>query len=207
MAVIVAFFLGVVASAAVVLWYEYSTRPLLRVLLDDTPPAKGHAEGRSPHAFYHLKVRNEAAVWPLPGRKPAWSCKATIELLDQDGNLTLTEPIIGRWISQPEPLIPVIHEGQVLNIIDPARLIAAQKMDIHCHEDQRISIALKFDGRPDCHLFSNESYYYKWQNPAWGLGPGDHHLRVTIYYERGREVASFRLRNKGLGRDDIEILA
>jgi hypothetical protein len=94
----------------------------------------------------------------------------------------------------------------LFNILDPARLVIAQRIDVHGHEDQQLNVALKYERSQDCHLFSNESYLYpKWQNPAWRLSNGTYRLRVTLYYERGRTEADFRLRNIGDTRDGLSL--
>lgn len=202
----IGFLLGIVASGIAAIVYEHLTRPLLQVLLEDGPRAIGQYPGLSPHEFYHLRVRNRPARRPFPGRKPAWSCKATIEVFGADGVRTIEEPIHVRWTSQPEPLTPAIAGNQSVSIVDFARLIMARKIDIHCHEDQQFSVALKFDGQPECYIFSNESYLHpSWSNPAWRLGPGEYRLRVTVFYERGRLTRDFTLQNLGTARDSIKL--
>lgn len=201
----IGFLLGILASGIATLVYEYSTRPLLQVLIDDSPRAQGEKPDRAPYEFYHLKVRNVPPKWPLLGRKPAWACKATIEVFDLNGKRVIPDPIIARWPSQPEPLLPAVNAGQVTNLRDPTRIVAAQMIDVHTHEDQQLNAAIKYEGSQDCHLFSNESYFYpKWQNPAWMLGAGTYRLRVTLYYER-RRTEDFRLLNTGDTRDDLSI--
>lgn len=202
----IGFVLGILASSIAALVYGYGTRPLLQVLLDDSQRAQGQKPGQAPHAFYHLKIRNIPSRWPLPGRKPAWACKATIEVLDLNGKHVIPDAIIGRWSSQPEPLLPAVNSGQAINILDPARLVTSQKVDVHSHEDQAFAVALKYEGSRDCYIFSNESYLHpKWQNPAWRLNNGTYRLRITLYYERGRTETDFRLRNTGNIFDDLSL--
>jgi hypothetical protein len=204
---IIGFIMGLITSGLIVIWYDKTTSPKLVVIVDSDGPAKGQKSGEAPHAFYHLKVRNEGARWPLYARRPAWSCKTTIEVVDDKGRSLLPEPIIARWTSQPEPLLPVVDRGNVLNVLDPARFMAARKIDVHCHEDQQFSVALKFQGNTDCHLFSNESYLHtNWQNPTWALSPGEHSLRITVYYESGRAIVYFQLRNPGTDLDQVALI-
>ncbi|RKY10552.1 MAG: hypothetical protein DRP65_06420 [Planctomycetota bacterium] len=200
------FLLGIIASGIAALVYEYSTRPLLKTLVDDSGRAQGQLPNEKPHEFYHLKVRNLPAKCPLPGRKPAWSCKANIEVFNTDGSRVIQDPIPARWTSQPEPLVPVLQAGQPANLLDPAKIITGRKVDVHGHEDQQLSIAVKFDGEPECHIFSNESYQFRrWQNPAWRLEIGTYRLRITLFYERGRSQDDFELRNSGPSRDDVQL--
>lgn len=202
------FFMGLIASGIVAVLYEHATRPWLEIL-PDTGRAQGQHQNGQPHEFYHLKVRNMPPILGLlPSRKPAWSCKVSIELMSEDGICLLDEPIIGKWTSQPEPLLPVNDRGNIQYVIDPAGVIYARKIDIYSHDDQRFSVALKYENNSECYLFSNESYSYppNWQNPGWRLGPGDHKLRITVYYERGHQTRNFILSNKGDSRDDLSIV-
>ena len=200
----IGFLLGIVASGIAAIVYERATRPLLEILLDDGQRALGQYPGLPPLEFFHLKVRNRSAIWPLPGRKPAWSCKATIEVLNAEGAKAISEPIYARWTSQPEPLMPAVTGSQSVNIVDFARMIAARKIDIHSHEEQQISVALKYEGQPECYIFSNESYLNPaWANPAWRLEQGELRLRVTVFYDRGRASRDFTLKNLGTTRDSL----
>jgi hypothetical protein len=207
MELIYGFLLGIGASTAATVFYEYATRPLLEIRLDQAGRAQGQVPGQAPHEFYHLTIRNLPAWWPFPGRRPAWSCKASIEAFNPDGSPAVSDPVPGRWTSQPEPLLPVIRGDAPANLLDPARLMQARKVDIHNHEDQRLSVALKFEGEPACHLFSNESYRFpKWQNPEWCLGPGTYRLRVSVFYETGCAHADFELANLGLSCNDVRLV-
>lgn len=199
--------LGFLASLAAALLYDRAVRPKLTILLDTNRAVSQDAA--SPHEFYHLTIRQAPSLRFFPaGRRPAWDCKATIEVIDHGGVSIFSPPIIARWPSQPEPLLPTIHQGQALNLIDPARLMQARSVNVHSHEDQQISIAIKYDGSLDCHLFSNESYsFLQWQNPSWKLGPGLHRLRITVFYERGRLVKYFLLQNCGTGHGDLAVRA
>lgn len=202
---VIGFVFGIIASGIAAIMYERATRPKLEVTLDDEPRAQGQIQGRPPHEFYHVKVRNRAAVWPLPGRKPAWSCKALIEVLDTHGSRVISQPIHARWTSQPEPLLPGVAGGQAVNLVDFARVMNARKIDIHSHEDQQLSLVLKFEGQAECYLFSNESYLFNWTNAAWRLNPGTYRVRVVVFYERGTVERDFELDNLGTTRDSLKL--
>lgn len=204
--IVLGFILGIIASGIAAVVYEYASRPLLMTMLDDSGRARGQVPNNPPHEFYHLKVRNLPAKWPIPGRKPAWSCKAIIEVFNINGSLAIQDRITARWTTQPEPLLPTVMGNTYGNLIDPARMVAARKVDVHSHEDQQISLAIKFEGSPECHIFSNESYLFpRWQNPAWSLGVGTYRVRVTVYYERGRSQNDFEFRNLGPSCEDMYI--
>lgn len=202
---IVAFLLGVLASAIAWLIGEYAARPLLNIVPDQNH-SRGQSPGNPPHEFFHVRARNVPASWPLPGRSPAWACTASIEVFRDDGTRVATGDVHARWTSQPEPLLPVVAQGQTGNVLDPARLMQARRMDVHGHHEEPISIAVKFEGEPACYIFTNESYVFpKWQNPTWRLPLGRYRVRVTVYYERGRAQRDFELRNDGASRSDIRL--
>ena len=203
---IIGFLLGIVASGIAAVIYERATSPLVEISLDDRPIALGQYANLPPLAFYHLKIRNLPAKLPLTSRKPAWSAKATIEVFNHDGTRAIAEPIHTRWPSQPEPLIPAVAGSQSINLVDFARLMNARKVDIHAHEDEHIALAVKYEGQPECYIFSNESYlHHAWSNPAWRLNSGEYRVLVTVFYERGRAKREFTLTNLRTARNSVEI--
>jgi hypothetical protein len=203
----IGFFLGIVASGIAAVLYDWFTKPLIEISLDDRPLAMGQYPNLASLAFYHLKVRNLPVKLPLASRKPAWSSKATIEVFKLDGARAISDPIHARWTSQPEPLAPAVSGNQLINLVDFARLMTARKVDIHAHEDEYISLALKYDGQPECYIFSNESYLHPpaWSNPAWRLDPGEYRIVATVFFERGRAWREFTLTNRRTARNSVEI--
>ena len=197
--------LGIGASTIAWVVSEYWARPSLDIVVDEN---RSQGQSPSPHEFYHVRVRNLPPKWPLPGRRPAWACTAKIDVFPPDATGgAIAGEIFGRWTSQPEPLLPFVSQGQVGNVLDPARLMQARRIDVHGHSDEPMSIALKFEGEPNCCIFTNESYMFpKWQNPAWCLPPGRYRVRVTVYYERGRTQKDFELRNDGPSGDEVRLL-
>jgi hypothetical protein len=118
----------------------------------------------------------------------------------------IPDDIVARWTSQPEPLLPVVAQGQPGNVLDPARLIQARRMDVHGHHEELIAVSVKFEGEAHCHIFTNESYLFpKWQNPQWCLPVGRHRLRITVLYERGSAQIDFALINAGSSRNDVRL--
>jgi hypothetical protein len=203
---LLSFALGILASGIAALLYDYVTRPLLRVVIDESGRVRSQAQGL--HEFHHLVVRNQPAPWPFPGRKPAWSAEAHIEVLNTDGTPVIQGPVYARWTSQPEPLIPAVAGTTAVNLIDPAKLITGRKVDVHSHQDQQISLLIKFQGEDQCHIFSNESYPYpRWQNPTWQIPLGTFRVRVTVFYERGLETREFHLVNGGPFLEDVRLSA
>src|SRR5713101_3589897 len=166
MEITLAFVLGMISSGIIAILYDYATRPRLKALIDEAR-AQGQLPQNPAHEFYHVKVRNLPAAWDilppiilriLPGPRPAWSCKATIQVFNSDGSVAIQDVIQARWPSQPEPIQQFLPQGQLVNVVDLPKLMAARKVDVHGHDDQPICIALKYEGEPDCYIFTNESY-------------------------------------------------
>ena len=82
----------------------------------------------------------------------------------------------------------------------------ARKVDIHSHEDEYIALAVKYEGQPECYIFSNESYlHHAWSNPAWRLNSGKYRVLITVLYERGCVQRAFALANLRTARNSVEI--
>ena len=208
MEIFVGFLLGILASAIAAILLNHEERPFVGILSEDGARAQGQNAGNPRHEFFHVRIRNLPARWPLSGRRPAWSCQATLEILTADGGATILGPIPARWSSQPEPILTVGVGGAVAQIPDVARMLAGRRIDIHNHEDQLLCVAIKYEGAPECHVFTNESYASpQGRNPAWALEHGRHRLRVTVYYERGRRRSDFWIHNNGPSCDDLQIEA
>lgn len=198
--------LRVLASVVAAIIYDRCTRPLLVIDTADGPRAQGQAEGAPPHEFFHVRLRNRPARWPLSGRKPAWSCQATLEVVTHDGASTVLGPIAARWTSLPEPVLAIGFGGAIVHIPDVAQMLTGRRVDVHNHEDQILAVALKFEGDDGCFLFTNESYAFpRWSRPEWRLPTGRHRLRIALHYDRGRGVNDFWLDNGGPRRDDIRL--
>jgi hypothetical protein len=200
------FALGILASGVAALIYDGVTRARLRIAIDESGRVRGQTQGL--HEFHHLVVRNQREILPFASRRPAWSAKAQIEVFDSDGNPVIQDPVYARWTSQPEPLIPIVSGGAAGSLLDPAKLVTGRKVDVHSHEDEQISLLIKFQGEDQCHIFSNESYSHsRWQNPAWRIALGTFKVRATVFYERGSAIANFKLVNSGPNLDDVQLTA
>lgn len=207
MGFILGFFFGILSSFLASIVYDHITKAKL-VCRVDKNRSQTQPQGHPPCEFYHVIVKNDPALWPIGGRKPAWDCKATLEIVDNAGTRLLPEVINGRWASQPEPVVPISNAGIGTGALDFGRLVLARKITVHSHDDQSLSIAVKYENSPDCHLFSNESYLYpRWENPSWKLGPGSHRLRISLLYERPAKPRYYWLHNKGMSRDDLTLEA
>jgi hypothetical protein len=203
--IIAGFLLGIVASS--IAWFvsELIVRPTLDIIAGPPPePSSGNPRW----GFCHVIVQNKSWRWPWPGRRPAWSCRATIDVFRNTGDRAIDKEIQGRWISQPAPRIPVGVGNQLVELFNFALAMQGRTIDVHSHFNEPISIGLKYEGETDCYLFTNESYGFppKSQNPDWRLGPGSYRVHVTVFYERGRVEKDFELRNEGPRLYDVHLL-
>lgn len=203
---LLAFVLGVVTSAVVAVSIDRGGRPFIQIGKHTGKRAQGQNPDAPPHEFFHVVARNRPARWPLSGRRPAWSCKASLEIVSDDGKDTRIGPIPARWTSRAEPLTLIGTTAGVAQIPDVALMHLGRRMDVHNHEDEALAVAVKFESEDDCFLFTNESYLFaRWSNPEWRLGAGKHRLRVTVSYESGRAPMDFWLNNGGRSRNEMHI--
>jgi hypothetical protein len=199
------FALGLLSSSVVVLLYEYNTRPELYAVVDEKHTYGTHPHTYKDYEFYHIIVRNKPSGYLMPSRKPAWSCSANINVLDMD-NTILIKGVQSRWTSQPDPLLPAVVGNSVANLIDPARIVLARKVDVHYNGEQHMPVAIKYEGEDYFYIFTNESYFDpEWKKPEWRLGKGNYIIEVILFYENGPSVIKFNLVNKGAKRSDLKL--
>ena len=65
-------------------------------------------------------------------------------------------------------------------VLDPYKLLTPSRIDIATNEEESIDVAVRYDNEVDCYGWNNDSYRYKWRNPAWRIPPGRYLVRVTI---------------------------
>lgn len=200
------FVLGIIASGVAAVVFDHATSPRLDIVVDPGPRALGDLPDGTKLEYHHVVVRNVRTRWPLPGRRPAWACQANITLFKWTGEPLTVVPIRARWASQPMPISSFIVGDRIVQAADMAKIIAGRRVDIFTHQDERLTIALKHQGLPGIHLFTNESLEFeRGCNPAWRLEPGSYRLRVAVYYERGEVQADFEFANTGSTLDDVTI--
>jgi hypothetical protein len=206
---IIGFLLGVVGSLLASMAFEQWTRPRITIRVEQTR-ARGEPLALE---YFHVVVKNErdtSIEESGPGLRPAWSCSATIEVIDPDATLPTIGPIAARWSSLPEPLTTVVVGDNTVRVVDAGRMILGPTVDIHSHAPQPIPVILKYEGDDNCYLFNNLSYdpkYPRGCNPTWQLGLGRHLLRISVYGEFGRRQEDFWLDNSGPRRDDVRLEA
>ena len=149
---IAGFILGVGASAIAALAFEWLSGPKIRITLDYASRALLERV-----EYLHVVVRNPPTRPPLPSRRPASSCRATLNVSDAQGQAVTAEPILARWASQPAPTSSFVVGSQLIQAADLAKMIAGRTVDVHCHSDERLTLAIKEEGDPDLYLFTNEA--------------------------------------------------
>lgn len=198
---LIAFVIGLITSALVVISYERVVRPLLDIIApvpgDDLPPDR-------PYKFYHLAVRQLPTFPFFTGRRPAWSIRGTAEVFRSDGSRAIAAPILVRWSSRPEPITRVWVRNRLITTFNPEAALSNWRVDVHSHENQLIPILIKYDGSPDCYLFSDLSYRQTdLRESAWRLGEGVYTLTITLFYETEALSRSFRLSHLGASWRDV----
>ena len=200
------FLLGILASGIAALVFDRATSPKLEIVVDSGARALGDLPDGTKLEYHHVVVRNARTPWPLPGRRPAWACQASITVFKWTGEPLTVVPIRARWASQPMPVSSFVVGDRVVLAADMAKIIAGRRVDIYTHQDERLNVALKHQGQSGIHLFTNESLEFeRGCNPAWKLEPGTYRLRVTLYYERGEVHADFEFANTGANLEDVKI--
>lgn len=206
MELLAGFLLGILASAIAAVVFDRSTSPRLEILPDTGPRALADLPDGTRQEYHHVLVKNSRTRWPLPDRRPAWACQATITVFRWTGEPLTVVPIRARWASQPSPISSFVIGDRIIQAADMAKIIAGRRIDIYTHQEERLTIALKHQGKSEIHLFSNESYQFERAcNPAWRLDVGSYRLRVSIHYERGEVYRDFEFGNTGTALEDVKI--
>jgi hypothetical protein len=165
---------------------EYLRNPRLKLAIEEPAldlPALG---GNNRRRNLRLVLRNEAlpfgARWMQ--RAAAIQCRGEITFHHlNDGQDIFGRAMAVRWVNSPEPIAPRIIDvnGTVqFHILDFARAVTESRIDVYPGEEEKLDVAVRFDGEPDCYGWNNESYSYNWRTPRWRLPQGRHLAKVTI---------------------------
>ncbi len=193
---------GALASLIVTKYYEIATSPFLEVSgIDDSyPPTRRSLDGPI-HKFIEVKVRQKKAYPPFHSRTPAWATVAKLSVHEPDGSRAIQEEITARWSGSPQPyqtqLIQKNGISTPVQVPESSLLSLGERFDVHAFREEKLGIALKYEGYDECWIFSNESYLHNWENPRWRLPIGDYYIRLELYY-RGKPTTQWlHLANKG----------
>jgi len=178
--------LGLVGSLAAAIYYDRATQPCLEVIPNDEAPVGGqrpHADYR--HQFLEIKIRQKKAWLLFPLRRPAWRCRVTFDVFRDDGSRAIQERIIGRWSGSLQPYRTQLVNDKLVPIPDDSLLPFGQTFDVHGSSEEKVGVALKYQGFDHCWIFSNESYPQKipWEKPEWRLESGRYYIAVRLHYD------------------------
>ncbi|MCL0047862.1 hypothetical protein M1N20_00090 [Dehalococcoidia bacterium] len=213
---VIVFIIGFLASLASVILYERGKRPSLGIELGST--RDDQKQGITPYRFVHVAVENKPVWWPLKfitDRAVAYACQAMIGVhLQTTKKRAIAQDILARWSGTPELVqtvaIPTAAGAVMLQIPDITKLPQGRKTDIFPSYKEEIPIAIKFDGDPECYIFSNESYlvpnplpHKPWRNPNWKLDVGTYDILVKVFSGSITKSKRFILENRGPRREDM----
>jgi hypothetical protein len=63
-------------------------------------------------------------------------------------------------------------------------------------EKEKLDVAVRFTGEPECYGWNNESYFNNWRTPDWKLDRGTNLVRVVIASSGSKFVGRFRMMNE-----------
>ena len=149
--------LGAMASLAITFYYDVAIEPFLELLENDDPRVEGKRRLKPRHQFLEVKTRQRKGLCPFGTRRPAWRCRATIDVHRSDGSRAIKDRIIARWSGSLQPFQTSAHGQQVPDV---ALIPTGQHLDVHASREEKIGIALKYEGHDKCWIFSNESYLF-----------------------------------------------
>lgn len=205
------FFLGLLASFTAIIFYEVGKKPWLEINIGSIDD--GQKTNLSPYRFLHVSAMNKPVGRPwkyFTDRNIAHSCQAIIEVynIDNPQQRAIKDIIYARWSGTPELVqtvaIPTPQGAATLYVPDITKLPQGRRMDLLPGYKEGIDVALKFDGDPECYIFSNESYFHpQWKNPKWKLDPGKYRIRVKLFSGSLRKEKHFLLINEGTKRSDL----
>lgn len=181
LSVVIGLATGLLASFAIVYWYEVATQPKLEIREDPGDPYC--ADFPFKHCFHHVHVKHLKAGWPFSSRRPAWAARATLDVYAEGKERPFLAEVVGRWAGTPEPVTPVAP-GHL--VVDVTKIVHGEKIDIHYnHPGEQLDIAIEIEDK-DWYVFNNLNY----RDPAWRyapnhLLPGTYRIKIRVFYESG----------------------
>lgn len=179
--------LGFLGSLLAALYYDRATQPYLEVVPDTDPPVTGNQPHVNfQHQFLEIKVRQRKGLPGFPIRRPAWRCRVTFDVFRDNGTRPIRDRITARWSGSLEPYRTQLTSSNTLvQIPESSMLPLGQSFDVHGTGEEKIGVALKYEGYDHCWIFSNESYQQAipWEKPEWKLDVGRYYIRAITHYE------------------------
>ena len=100
-----------------------------------------------------------------------------------------------RWNGAPEPLKPVLTDGDLALLYDPSLLRSGGYIDIPPDRSATISPALRLEKPNAAFGWTTESYAHGWEHPTYALPFGQYKVRVTVQTKDYSEPKEFLLTN------------
>lgn len=192
---------GGIITILTAIWVEYLRNPKLKLEIEHPALDTADNSGNNKRRNLRLILRNEALP---PGlrwmqRAAAIQCKGevTFHHLD-DGQNVYDRAMPVRWVQSPQPIRPLVVDNQgtvQFQIIDFARLGTDSRIDVYPGDEEKLDVAVRFDGEPDCYGWNNESYAHNWRTPQWKLSKGRYLAKVTVTSSGKKCYGVFRIAN------------
>jgi hypothetical protein len=212
MQVAIAIICGGIITILTAIGVEYLRNPRLKLVIEDPPldlPAPG---GGGMRRNLRLVLRNEAlpfgARWMQ--REAATQCRGEITFHHlNDGQDIFGRAMPVRWVNSPQPIANQIIglDGAIqFYILDFARTADESRIDVYPGEEEKLDVAVRFHGEPDCYGWNNESYNNNWRTPRWRLPHGRYLAKVTITSSGKKCYGVFRIVNDVDNLSDFRLI-
>lgn len=181
------FLLGVLASVAAAILFDWLRRPNLTIVPgspDDKEYVANHPIARKAR-FLNVRVEyHESWPWLWLSRAPSLTCVANVNFLHLDDPQRdfFGRAMPGRWSGWPEPLAYVGRIGdQHMELVNPYFMSAQfRRTDIYSGDPVSLDIAVRFDDDLECYGWTTENYNKEWKNEDWRLPAGRYRVSVTV---------------------------
>jgi len=182
-------------SAVFALWYQGRNGPRFTIAVGITTDDYRGIPPRSRHVrFTHITVVNSPRHYKLVPRRTAYACHGWVDFLNMEGRQVVPRMPI-RWNGAPEPLKPVLTDGDLALLYDPSLLRSGGYIDIPPDRSATISPALRLEKPNAAFGWTTESYAHGWEHPTYALSFGQYRVRVTVQTEDHSVTEEFLLTN------------
>lgn len=190
--------LGAIVAIAFAIIVENLRRPKLKFSIGPSADIQRDAGGRITFRSVRVTVTHIGLLrgcrWMLRG--PASQCRATVTFHHLDGQNVFGRGMQARWAGTPEPVLPMMNQGQIVFVLDPHKVVADSRVDIFPEESETLDVAVRFDNDAACYGWNNETYTHPdWKNPNWTLPPGRYLVKVSVTSLGQTRADVFRLIN------------
>lgn len=200
--------LGAIIAIGFVIFVENLRRPRLKFSIGPSEDIQRQLAG-GPITFRSVRVTVthigllRGFRWMLRG--PASQCRATVTFHHLDGQNVFGRGMRARWAGTPEPVLPMMNQGQIVFVLDPHKVVADSRVDIFPEESETLDVAVRFDNDNACYGWNNETYTHPdLKNPDWTLPPGRYLVKISVTSLGQTRADAFRLIND-VARTDFRL--